>query len=556
MSARRIIIFALMLSLGCEGSITDPGISPGGGGGGGGGGGSGVVVPSPGTRAARLTHEQWENSTRDLLYLDDRPGLAGSFRPDPVTAGFAFDDDGWSMSVDQTLWSSYQRAAVQLAEDVTSDAASLARILPAGGGDDATRARAFVTSFGERAYRRPLSSDEVDELFGIWQTGSTLYEGVPALQAGVRLVIEAALQSPYFLYRVESSTEESSGVIPLSDYEIADRLSYALWNTMPDDELFAAAAAGELHTADQVADQAGRMLADPRAEDVVAHFHALLLRVDRYAGINPSAAFFPDVSPTLETSALRENDMFVRHVFTTNGGWNDMLTSTDTFVDSELARIYGLSGTYPDDELVPATLDPAQRRGIFTQVGFLASNSTSVDPDPIHRGIFLVRRVACVDLEPPGGMIPPLPAAMGRTNRETVEDHTEQPGSECVACHGEIINPFGFPFEMYDAIGQFRTEDNGFPVDSSSRPHLDGQRVPVADALALADALAASDAVHECYAKHWVEYAFGRHEEPSDAALVAALARESHDGASIRDLIATLVTSRSFLTRSVEEEMQ
>jgi hypothetical protein len=548
-----VVGVAVLLALGCEGTITDPGVGPGGGGGG--GGGLGAAIPAPSSRVPRLTHAQWENTVVDLLRLDGPTGESSAFRPDPVTAGYAFDNDGWSMSVDQTLWGSYNRAAATLAEQVTSDATALGRIVPAGSGDDATRGRAFVEAFGARAYRRPLSGDEANELFSVWQMGSTLYTGVPAFEAGARLVIEAVLQSPFFLYRVESSATESSGVIPLTDWEIATRLSYALWNTMPDDVLFAAAAAGELRTVEQVAAQATRLLADPRAEDVVARYHELLLEVERYAGISPSASIFPDVTAALPASARAETDAYVRHIFTSDGGWTEMLTSTDTFVDAELARIYGLEGTFPDDSLVPAQLDTSERRGLFTHVGFLAANATSVDPDPIHRGIFLVRRVACVELEPPAGAIPPLPPPMGRTNRETVEDHTEQPGSECAACHAEIINPFGFPFEIYDAVGAFRTEDNGYDVDASASPPIGGERVSVRDALGLASALAQSEAVHACYAGHWVEFVLGRHAEDVDATLVAALAQRSVDGASLRELLVAVVTSRSFLARSLEEEM-
>ena len=191
---------------------------------------------------------------------------------------------------------------------------------------------------------------------------------------------------------------------------------------------------------------------------------------------------------------------------------------------------------------------------MFTQVAFLAANATSVDPDPIHRGVFIAKRVACIGISAPPAMVPPLPDPAGRTNRQLVQDHTEQDGTVCASCHRPIINPFGFPFEGYDATGALRTEDRGQAVDTASSPLIEGQPLPVADALELADALASSDSVHECYAKHWTSYAFGRPSVTQDAPLVDRLGQESVlGGYSIRDLITGLVTSPAFLTRSTEE---
>jgi hypothetical protein len=542
----------LSLALGCQGVITDPGIAPGGGGGGGGGGGTGGggadELPSPASRVPRLTHQQWENTVQDLFELPMPPGEADGFRPDPNVQGFIFDNNGSAMEVDQSLWSSYQRAASTVAEMVTSDPGTLDYIAPPAG-DDATRARNFITDFGMRAYRRPLTDAEVDELVAVYDVGTTRFSGATAFEGGARLVIEAVLQSPFFLYRVELSTEPSGSVIPLNDYEIASRLSYALWNTMPDGELLDAAGRGELSTEDQIRDHAVRMLSDPRAEDVVSTFHQQLLSVYRFAGISPSSMFGADAQ--LPEYAEEEGDLFVRNVFASDGGYSDLLTSNDTFVNEELARIYGLEGSYPPDMFVPATLDETERRGIFTQVGFLASNATSVLPDPIHRGVFLAERISCIHIGAPPAMIPELPAPEGETNRQNIESHTQVPG--CASCHETIINPYGFPFEMYDAVGALQDMDNGQPVDTVSSPLIDGANEEVADAIALVDRMAESPTVHECYTKHWVEYTFGRPETLADEALVQRLGELSLEGASIEEVIVALVTSRAFLNRSTEE---
>lgn len=519
-----------------------------GGGGSSGGSAPGEELPSPSTRAARLTHLQYENTLKDLLHVDDVAGLIGDLRPDPATAGFLFDNDSVALSVDGTLFDGYQRIASTLAQRVVDDPGLLAQAT-----DGTSDAEGFVRSFGLRAQRRPLTDDELSEYVALHAMGATLDPARSPFDAGVRLVIEAMLQSPSFLYRVETSATEANGVIPLDDYEVASRLSYALWNTMPDAALFDAAAEGILTDADGAAEQATRMLDDPRAQAMVTHFHDQLFEAEDFANIHPSESAFPEISPDLGAYALEEHERFVRDVvFDRDGDYTELLTSRNTFVNADLADIYGLSGTFTD-AFVPATLDDS-RRGILTHVGFLAANATSTAPDPIHRGVFIARKIACLPLAAPPANIPPLPPAEGRTNRETIEAHTQQPGTVCSMCHAPIINPLGFPFESFDAVGAFRTTDNGHPVDTTSNAPVGSENVDVANASELADALAASVDVHSCYTKHWIELLHGRASTSEDSALQERLGAASQRGElSIRGLIAALVTSPAFLTRSSEE---
>ncbi|MFW5921130.1 MAG: DUF1592 domain-containing protein, partial [Polyangiales bacterium] len=265
---------------------------PGGGGGPGpGGGGDGVVEPAPGTRFPRLTHEQWERTVRTLFRLDATTGMSEGFRSDPGQAGYLFDNNGQSLSVDEALWAGYQRAAVDLAEDITSDPARLEAILPPDDGEARARAERFVRSFGKRAHRRPLTDMQVDEYMALYDAAPALYDGMDPFDAGIRLMLEAFLQSPYFLYRVEQSTNESDGVVPLDGWEIAARLSYFLWDSMPDEELFSLAESGALEDPEVVASQAERMLEDDEAEHVLLDYHRQLLDVDKFESIRPSDTF-------------------------------------------------------------------------------------------------------------------------------------------------------------------------------------------------------------------------------------------------------------------------
>ncbi len=502
--------------------------------------------PTVATRFARLTHAQWANTVRDLFELDVADELGRDFRLDPNQNGFLFDNYAASLSVDEALWREYQDAAAKIAERVTTDPARLAKLVPAVG-DDETRARAFIASFGPKAHRRPLSGAEANTYLEIFRTGQTAYSGMRAFESGLRLLVEALLQSPHFLYRIEGNGGRTPGGVRLDGYDVASRLSYTLWNTMPDGPLFEAAASGKLSQPAGIAEQARRMLSDARARSVMLRFHAQLFERDRLNQVSPSRARFSEIGDHFAENAGREADLFVGYqVLEQNGGYKDLMSSSETFVNAELARVYGLQGEFTSD-FSKVSLDPSQRRGILTQVAFLASHSTSVDPDPIHRGVFVARRLLCEKLSAPPGMVPPLPASNGRTNRETVQDHTEAPGSVCATCHKWIINPLGFPFESYDAIGHFRTEDNGHPLNTASTASIDDKAAPVKDGVELAELIATSPQAHACYAQHWLEYAYGRPLTPRDQPLVGELGGKSAAGQlSVKELVVALLEAPAF----------
>lgn len=509
-------------------------------------------LPAPNTRFFRLTHVQWENSVQDLLYLDAPTGLSSEFRADPFVGGFIFDNNALSLEVDQALWSGYQRAAAEVAETVSGDPAIIAAIAP-DSGDEATRIDDFIRNFGMRAYRRPLTEAEASSLTELFNRGPELYEDVGGFEAGIRVTLETIFQSPYFLYRVEDSEEVVDEVVPLSSWEVASRMSYFLWNTTPDQALLQAASDGELGDPASVEEHTRRMLDDPRAELVVERFHHQLLEVEKFTQAAPSEAFYPDAPDDLGELAVEEHDLFLRHtIFDQGGSYRDLLTSTETFVNNDLAALYGLGDSF-GEEFERVDLDPNERRGIFTQIGFLAAHATSVNPDPIHRGAYLARHIACHVIAAPPDNVPPVPEQQpDETNRETVVAHTEAPGSECLGCHKPLINPFGFAFEHYDSTGAYRMIDNGKTVDASSQVLLD-EAVMISDAVDLAEAMADSESVHACYLEHWMQFAMGRPSDEVDDALVERLTTDSFDDVGVKDLLVAMTTSRPFLTRSTEE---
>jgi hypothetical protein len=499
------------------------------------------------TRFPRLSHEQWGNSVRDLLRLPERPELAATFATDPDDSRF---DNYGERIVSSNLWADYQRAAETVAADVAGDATKLARIRPAGAASNDPRA--FVTELGRRAFRRPLEAAETDALAGLFAQGPMLVGGADAYAAGAELVIQTLLQSVHFLYRVERSTEVSDGKIWLSSYEVASRLSYALWNSIPSDELLDAAEADALSSKQGVEEWTRKMLADPRAEDTLVAFHSQLLNVEEYGTIAKNQTLFPTFSTALQPVIQQEALSFVREVSVVEGGGIEaLLTSPFTFVNEQTADFYGVSGSF-GSQLQKVPLDPEQRAGFLTQIGFLSKYGSQTQSNPILRGVHISLDFLCSNLPAPPPNIPPVPELKpNQTNRERFAELTKN--APCNSCHETLINPLGFAFENYDAVGQWRDMDNGKPVDATSMYPLDGTNVSYSNAVELAQLLAKSKTVHRCYSDRWLEYALGRPPAEMESGSVEKLAQVSaHSDATLQDLLSTVTALETFRARTEE----
>jgi hypothetical protein len=548
----------VMVALACGGEDSGPLPSDGQGSGGsamGTGGGAPDEQPiAQAGRVRRLRKSEWTRSVRDLFFAESPFELSSPLPDDPKTEGYIFDGQAEQLNVDPTLWAAYQRSAQEVARQVTERPELIEGIAPYKAGQDASeRAKEFLVSWLPRAFRRPISRAELEKYARLFETGSVSYPEVPPFEGGLRLVIEAALQSPHFLYRIEVSTEvEEDGLIPLDGFERATRLSYLLWGTTPDETLLAAADAGKLDDEEGVRAEAERMLDDPRAQESIQFFFERALDTERYLRISPSPTFYPDVSKDLPTIALEETRHFTFDiVFQAGGGVYDLLTSRRTFANASLAKIYGLSGDFAEDRFKLVELEPGERSGFLTQVGFLASHATSVNPDPIHRGVFVGKQLSCLDIQAPPANVPPLPDPEGKSNRELVAAHTEAPDTICRECHAELINPFGFPFESYDAVGAYRTMDGPHEVDTKAAPLIDGVPTPVSDAIEFAERLAGSRDVHRCMVGRIIEFAQGRKLLPEDKELASQIGEASlSEGLSFRELFVKIATSRAFLYRA------
>jgi hypothetical protein len=494
----------------------------------------------------RLTRRELNNTLRDLLGDDSRP--ADQLPAD--RAGTApFGDPGPLTAQEATLLRNMAEAL----------AASAARSLTgalgcAPGGDETGCARKFVESFGLRAYRRPLAREEADQLVALYSFGRSRLK--LDLAGGIGLIVEAVLQSPDFLYHrpVEPGpVVREDGLVRLGPYAVASRLSYFLWGSLPDDKLFAAAAANQLSTPAQIEAEARRLLADPKARGTVPAFFEELLDSEALADTSRDAKLYPEYNEALKAAMRAETRAFVENVtFEGDGRLSALLGARFSFVNQALAGVYGrkdVKGT----ALARMDLDPAQRKGLLTQPAFLTVFGAVDGSHPVKRGHALYERLLCGHLPPPPNEVPPArPASAGGTTRERFADHAN---NECGrACH-DLIDPLGFAFEHYDGIGRYRTTDNGKPVDASGEVRLDGEKKPFANALELTDHLAASQEVQACVASQWLRFALSRPDTDDDAGSVAhAAAAFTASGADLRELMVAVATSRSFRYRKPDAE--
>ena len=459
--------------------------------------------------------------------------------------------------------------------------------LPAG--EQAECARVSIERFARRAYRRPLRAAERERLLAFWQANRS----AGPLDEAVALTVAGILQAPAFHFRVEPGAaggreDDRAGAGPDS-WALASRLSYFLWDSMPDAELFAAAEAGELATAAGVERQARRMLDDPKARPAVVDFHHQWLGTEDVLLIAPARrAFGPrfGIEPSIDTardddiewptilgpvrhSLLLEAGLFVeRTVFDGDGTFTALMTDHHGYLSDATAPIHG-EGAVRDPNgtaltrpiefvaisigrkdsltLHPATFPPAERAGVLTLPAVLAVGAYAVQPGPILRGVRVLERIACMHLGTPiqgaETALPPDTLAVESTNRERTATATDRPA--CASCHRRI-NPPGFAFEHYDALGAWRAEDNGQPVDASGTLALPGgETLTFADGVDFAHQLAASPRVRDCYALHWTRYALGDRIASSEPAL-EPIRRRFRDDDSIENLLVSIATSDLF----------
>ena len=488
----------------------------------------------------RLTHSQWANTIRDIFELVDLPDTS-TFQDDPPLGTFSNNEK--KLYVGEVEWLDHQKGAETIAELVASDEGTLAQL---GGVDDAT---SFITRLGKRAFRRSLSSNEVARFEQIWAEGAqnTEHHSVGSAAAnGARVFLEALLQSPHFLYRIELSAEG----MRLSGLELATKLSLLLMDTTPSDDLLEAAESGELDTNEGLVQIAVNMLSGDEAAASMVRFYSEHYWLDRYAWIDKDTAIFPDYTDQFNQSVFDADQLFFAHIYATESGLRQTLRSPTAFVDALTARYYKVESPASGFEQV----DLEGRSGLLTRLGFLASNASYTRPDPISRGLFIFARILCSPVELISGHpeVIPIQPDPALTNREWLEAYNS--AAVCTGCHAGYLDPLGFAFESYDAIGQSRETDNGKPVNTEAGYDFGDGYKSFADAEELIALLAEEPAAHACFSSQLAEFVFARDLKEDDASTLrrAQSLSETAD-ASTQEITLALIESPHFTNaRSAE----
>lgn len=490
--------------------------------------------------ARLLTRSEYRRSVQDLLHTKLDP--TGNFPPEPVVAGF--ENDASSHQANPLLVEKHAEAAALLAADLLSRGISEVFACPEDQADSDC-ASAFIENVGRRAYRRPLTPGEHRSFSLLYERAAPNFGHEEALAT----IVEAALQSPQFLYRVEAPVSEASGpVVPLGPYEMASRLSYFLWGTTPDDELLKAAAENALASPEQVETQARRLLQSTRAKDRAREFHSQWLGLSRFNSIAR------DDAPGGAPAAFRESTLrYIDRIL-----WSDTPTARELFsssryyYDKTLAPLYGQET--PDGWA--STSNAEERHGLLTQPGMMALFAHADQTSPIQRGVFVRESILCEEVEPPPPSVdnnPPDPDP-NLTTRERFAVHTEN--RACATCH-RLIDPLGFGFENYDHLGRFRSEENGLTIDTSgeivevAENSLEG---PFSGPEEMADRLAESQTILSCLARKWFTFAMGRtHNEADRCSIDEAVEVAASDDGNLQELLIALTKSSSFRTRPRHE---
>ena len=427
------------------------------------------------------------------------------------------------------------------------DTASRRRVFtcrPARAADEDACAERILRPLARRAFRRPVTRDDVALLMTFYRTG----RAKGSFDAGIQMALRRMLASPAFIFRIEDDPPAARGTASrVSNTELASRLSFFLWSSIPDDTLLDAAARGELHTPAGLERQVRRMLADPRADALVGNFAGQWLHVRNLATITPNHDEFPDFDDTLRDAFRRETELFVGSVMREDRSVLDLLTADHTFVNERLARHYGIPHVYGSHFRRVRVTDDA-RRGLLGKGSLLMVTSHADRTAPVLRGKWILENLIGTPPPPPPAnfaLADSEPGARPQTIRERMEQHRANPA--CAGCH-RIMDPLGFALEHFDAVGAWRDRDGARPIDASGELS-DGSKVD--GVIALRNALVARPHVFlRTFTEKLMIYAIGRgleaHDMPEVRRIVSRAQPKQH---AFSELVLGVVTSTPFQMR-------
>ncbi len=503
-----------------------------------------LVPHDPGAVVAhRLNRNEYNLTLRDLLGVDTRP--ADNFPVDGGGGG-GFDNNADTLFVPPILLEKYLAAAEDVLAAAQPERLFVAR--PTWWRRDRSVAEDNLRWFAARAFRRPVVADEVQRLLPLYDRARARGK---SFETAVKSAYKAVLVSPNFLFRVE---QEPAGKAPgrLNDYELATRLSYFLWSSMPDDELFALAAAGRLSDGKVLEAQVRRMLGDPKARALAEQFTSQWLGTKTLATTsNPDRGRFPQYNDALRTAMMAEPVEFFAALLREDTSLLQLLDANFTYANADLARLYGLSNVTATN-FVRVTLPDRRRGGIVGMAAVLTKTSYPLRTSPVLRGKWILEEILGTPPPPPPPLVKTLPPNDekhdGLTFRQQLEQHRKDPN--CAGCHSRM-DPLGFALENFDAIGGWRDKVAGQAVDASGTL-VGGEKVD--GVIGLKEALLARK---QLFLRHLTEkmlaYGLGRgleyYDIPAVKQIVDHLGRNDHRATA---LILEVVNSYPFQWRRGE----
>jgi hypothetical protein len=462
-----------------------------------------VVLPAPTIR--RLSQAQYGRAIYDLFGEDIV--LPTSLEPDETIDGLQAIGSALT-TISPRGVEQYEQAAYDIAGQALDTKRERQALIPCL--DDTDFAdpciERFFREFGIRVWRRPLTDLEVDRLTGIsLRAGGLLGDPYDGLEFG----LAALLQSPHFLFRVElgEPDPDEPGTVRFTDYEMASRLSFFLWDTIPDEALLAAAARGELVDDEALSGHVDRMVEDDRVEQGLRALFTDMLGLYALDDLNKDPTIFTHMSPEVGPAAREETLLGILHlVREQDGDYRELFTTRTTFLDRRLASIYGVSAPAWDGFGMTEWPEEHGRRGLLGQVSFLAGHSHPVASSPTLRGKFVRRTLLCHVIPPPPSNVDasiPEPAEGRVTMRDRVAKHLEDP--YCAGCHS-LVDPIGLGLENFDGLGHWRDREYGEQIDASGE--LDGG--DFSDAWDLSRQVSEHPDLPGCLARTMLSYASGR----------------------------------------------
>ncbi|MDB6065780.1 MAG: Protein of unknown function (DUF1587)/Protein of unknown function (DUF1592)/Protein of unknown [Pedosphaera sp.] len=411
-------------------------------------------------------------------------------------------------------------------------------------------AQEIIANFARRAYRRPVTQTEVERLFKIFEM---VEKDGGSFEAGIKLALQAVLVSPNFLFRGELQPEPDNpkSVHPINEYALASRLSYFLWSTMPDDELFALAAKGKLRS--NLEGQVARMLKDPKAHAVVQNFADQWLQIRNLATVTPDKEAFPEFDEELRSAMAQETDLFFESIMKQDRSILEFIEADYTFLNERLARHYGISGVQ-GSEFRRVSLKSSARGGLLTQASILTVTSTPTRTSPVKRGKWVLENILGTPPPPPLPNVPSLKEGkelvLTGTLRQRLEQHRADPA--CANCHARM-DPIGFGFENFDGIGAWRNKDGEFPLDTTGQL-LTGESFNGPVELRSVLLKGKRDQFVRCLSEKMLTYALGRGLERYDRCAVDQISKNlARNHYKFSSLIIEVVKSNPFQMRRGEE---